>query len=978
MKQKIGTFNCRGILTSKVKQQMLANDFEKYNMTTLAVQETHMKGYGTMTLTSKNGKNYTLYYSGHETKSENGVGIILPSSINAEFQPVCDRICKVRININSDLKVDIISVYAPTLDKSEKHPEQRENFYTKLDSVLQTISNRNIVIVIGDFNAKTGSATHNEIYHPIIGKYGKGQLNNNGKHLLNFASSNNLKLVNTFFKHKSAHRTTWTSPETPRGNRRNFYRNQIDYILVRKNRAIRVDNARSYGGMTTPSDHKLVMMTCIMKRPYIPKKKYNPQINIENLKGAVADQYRNILDEKLRNIPDSNNDIKWKQIAEVMNETALSVLGKKPKHRYNVSEEIAQLSEKQKSIRLNIENCLDENRRQRLRRERNEIMREIHQKMKKHEEKRIESKLRDIESSKNDSSRMFRAIKEIQRNKPKPSLLIKTVNGGYTINEKEQSEIIATYFKNQFYKNTPPSNTNVEPVQMLQPFTATEVEKAIKKLRNNRSAGDDGIKAEMLKFAPNILHELIAEIYNKISETGEYPSELTLGTVIPIQKPGKQKGPVKNLRPITLLSMVRKILAICMKERIADRLNAEIPPSQAAYRAGRSTTEHVFAAKILNEKATSSTNYRIHLLMLDMSKAFDTVNREKLLKELSKCLSQDELHIIKVLLNTQLQIRCGNEKSDKFVTDTGVPQGDCLSANFFTYYLAKALTNEEHNDHDYCNDIAKPPAHIEYDHAYAYKNEEININMEYADDMNQISTDLRNIEHAKKSLPTKLGQWDLVINEDKTEQYTIMRNGDENWKKCKLLGTLLDTEEDIKRRKVLAMNAITSMKDIFFGNISMEVKIRAFDCYISSIFLYNCETWTLTKSLLDSIDAFHRRLLRIACINVRWPNIATNEDVYNITRQIPWSQVITRRELSWLGHLFRLPDDVPAKIALQHSLRPTKKPRGRQKSTWITMMINKIRGMGLDWEEAAHLAMDRLAWNNFMEQWCPMRSLYAN
>ena len=94
-----------------------------------------------------------------------------------------------------------------------------------------------------------------------------------------------------------------------------------------------------------------------------------------------------------------------------------------------------------------------------------------------------------------------------------------------------------------------------------------------------------------------------------------------------------------------------------MKKQIFDKLNAEIPPSQVAYRAGRSTTEHVFAAKMLVEKVITPANYPIHLLMLDTSKGFDTVNRSTLMQELSKVLDPYELHIINVLTDTQLNIR---------------------------------------------------------------------------------------------------------------------------------------------------------------------------------------------------------------------------------------------------------------------------------------------------------------------------------
>ena len=190
-----------------------------------------------------------------------------------------------------------------------------------------------------------------------------------------------------------------------------------------------------------------------------------------------------------------------------------------------------------------------------------------------------------------------------------------------------------------------------------------------------------------------------------------------------------------------------------MKKRTVDKLDTEIPPSHAAYRAGRSTTEHVFAAKVLVEKVITSANYPIHLLILDMSKAFNTLNRSTLMQELGKVLDPDELHIINVLTNTQLKIRCRKEKNDAFETDTSVPHGDCMSANLFTFYSSKALGSKKHDDHDYCSTIVKPPAHITNDHQYAYINDEIKLNMEYADDLSHILSDMRNIEYAKKTLP---------------------------------------------------------------------------------------------------------------------------------------------------------------------------------------------------------------------------------
>ena len=83
-----------------------------------------------------------------------------------------------------------------------------------------------------------------------------------------------------------------------------------------------------------------------------------------------------------------------------------------------------------------------------------------------------------------------------------------------------------------------------------------------------------------------------------------------------------------------------------------------IPLSQAAYRKGRSTTEHVFAMKILCEKAITSCDYSTHILLLDMTKAFDTISREHLHILLSDIHDLDELNIMNTLLrDVTLQVK---------------------------------------------------------------------------------------------------------------------------------------------------------------------------------------------------------------------------------------------------------------------------------------------------------------------------------
>ena len=155
----------------------------------------------------------------------------------------------------------------------------------------------------------------------------------------------------------------------------------------------------------------------------------------------------------------------------------------------------------------------------------------------------------------------------------------------------------------------------------------------------------------------------------------------------------KRKVHQKNLRPIILLSILRKILAICVIRRINKRVREHIiPQSHAAYSEGRSTTELVFAFKLLAEKAITSENYEINLLMLDMSKAFDTIQRGTLFEDLKEILEPDELYLIHLLLNdVEIVVKLENQIGELFKSLIGSPQGDAASALFFIIYLATIL-----------------------------------------------------------------------------------------------------------------------------------------------------------------------------------------------------------------------------------------------------------------------------------------------
>ena len=63
-----------------------------------------------------------------------------------------------------------------------------------------------------------------------------------------------------------------------------------------------------------------------------------------------------------------------------------------------------------------------------------------------------------------------------------------------------------------------------------------------------------------------------------------------------------------------------------------------------------------------------------------------------------------------------------------------------------------------------------------------------------------------------------------------------------------------------------------------------------------------------------------------------------NEEVYHITNVVKWSETIRKRRLSWLGHLLRLEESTPARIALREACKVVKGTVGRHKLIWIELV----------------------------------------
>ena len=113
--------------------------------------------------------------------------------------------------------ITVIQVYAPTSNAEEAEVEQ---FYENLQDLLELTPPKDVLFIIGDWNAKAG----NQEIPGVIGKFGLGVQNEAEQRLTEFCQENALVTANTLFQQHKRKLYTWTSPDGQ-------YQNQIDSIL---------------------------------------------------------------------------------------------------------------------------------------------------------------------------------------------------------------------------------------------------------------------------------------------------------------------------------------------------------------------------------------------------------------------------------------------------------------------------------------------------------------------------------------------------------------------------------------------------------------------------------------------------------------------------------------------------------------------------------------------------------------------------
>ena len=171
------------------KLEVITQETARGNIDILGISELKWTGMGEF-----NSDDHYIYYCRQESLRRNGVAI----KVNKRFQNAVlgcnlknDRMISVHFQ-GKPFNITVIQVYAPNNNAEEAEVEQ---FYEGLQ-VLELTPKKDLLFIIGDWNAKVGS----QEIPGIIGKYGLGVQNETGQSLIQFCQDNSLVIANTLFQ----------------------------------------------------------------------------------------------------------------------------------------------------------------------------------------------------------------------------------------------------------------------------------------------------------------------------------------------------------------------------------------------------------------------------------------------------------------------------------------------------------------------------------------------------------------------------------------------------------------------------------------------------------------------------------------------------------------------------------------------------------------------------------------------------------
>ena len=981
---------------------VVAHELRRYNIDICALAETRLHSEDSL---EETGEGYTFFWKGVEPGNirHHGVGFAIKTSLlrNMVETPVGinERLMTWRIPLAKGRYATLISAYAPTLAADT---DSKEAFYDSLNAALDRIHSHDKIIMLGDFNARVG-ADHS-VWPGIIGRHGIGNCNSNGIRLLTLCAQHNLAITNTLFQLKNKHKVSWKHP-------RSAHWHLLDYIVTRQ--ADRSDFliTRAMRGAECSTDHVLIrskvrlcirppMRRCAPARVLDCNSLTNPEVKIKLRRSLAAELAAH--PNETTNVEDS-----WSILKSSICKASASALGFRKRKNQDWFDsnatDIHKLIEEKNAAHDAYLSCPQS---PALKEKFQTLNRTLQTRLRQMENAWWLQKAAEIQghADSNNSHQFYEAVKTIYGPQRKNLAPVRSSDG---LLIRDNTQIAArwtehfTSLLNHRNPTQPDFIENLQPMPIIAALDTfpsfSEVTRAINHLKNRKSPGVDTIPPEVIKEGGYLLKRRLFHLITQIWEEEVVPQDLKDAVIVTIYKKKGNRADCGNSRGISLLSIIGKVIASILLQRLLTQLTEIVTPNtQYGFRKDRSTTDAIFIARQLQEKCREERK-SLFMAFVDLSKAFDTVNRELMWQVLEKFgVPPKFLEILRQLHDgMQARVRVGSVLSEPFPVAVGVKQGCVLAPVLFNLFLAviNIVTHNAINGYkgvavEYrldgsLFDLRRLQAHT--------KTTLLDIaELQYADDLVLLANTPTDLQNGLNLLTAAYDAMGLKVNINKTE-IVIQNNSHQeninhnhppfriNNEEIKVvedfpyLGSILSSscslEAEINARLSKASAAYGRLNQRVFNNRNLKVQTRAavYRAVCVSTLLYGAETWTLYARHTRKLEAFHLQCLR-RILGVTWQDHVSYDSIFERTNTPSITSMLAKRQLKWVGHVIRMSDDSLPRQILYGQLHQGNRPPGGVKKRFKDQCNDLLKQCQIQPTALETLASDRVSWRRAVHE----------
>nr|VZI46778.1 unnamed protein product [Spirometra erinaceieuropaei] len=236
----------------------------------------------------------------------------------------------------------------------------------------------------------------------------------------------------------------------------------------------------------------------------------------------------------------------------------------------------------------------------------------------------------------------------------------------------------------------PQVETNVD---LDLPPSLQETIRAVQQLSSGKAPASDAIPAEVYKHGGPLLMDHPTALFQEMWRQGEVPLDFKDATIVHLYKRKGNRQVCDNYRGISLLNIAGNIFARILLNRLNNHLEQRLlSKSQCGFRRHRGTTDMILATRQLQEKCQEMRTH-LYATLVDLTKSFDTVNREGLWKIMQKfgCPERFTQMVRQQHDGMMARVTDNGAVSEAFPVTNGVKQGYVLVPTLFSLMFSAML-----------------------------------------------------------------------------------------------------------------------------------------------------------------------------------------------------------------------------------------------------------------------------------------------